>query len=269
MKKAVKALIIALSIIVAGTILFFVCSFFGNPVSYVLAKNSADDYIAENYGDYDLEIEKIGYDFKTTGYYANVFSPTSIDTHFSVYFDLFGRPVRDSFDNVTDGWNTYMRLENQYRELCNTVFEDVKKTFVSDIDFGEIKTFEYSEDYCGKELYGVVLSELILDYEYDIKEVAKEAGHIVFYYDETELTAEKSAERLLEFKAIFDKHGIPFNAIDFIAQEPKTDENAGSRKEFAVREFLYSDIYEEGLEERLQEAADNLKDYYTKEDTKK
>lgn len=269
MKKSVKIILITLLALFLGVVLYFVCAFFGNPVSYFLAVNSADNYIEENYADYDLEIEKVGYDFKSSGYYAYVVSPSSVDTHFSVYFDLLGRPTRDSFDNVTDGWNTYMRLENEYRSLCEKVLKDAKKSFVSDIDYGEIKTFEYSEDYHGKELYGVVLSDLKLDYEYDIKEVAKSAGHIVFYYDETELTAEKSAERLLEFKAIFDEHGVPFFAIDFIAQEPKTETNVGNRKEFAVREFLYSDIYEEGLAERLKSAADDLQDYYTKEDAKK
>ncbi len=269
MKKSVKIILITLLVLLLGVVLYFVCAFFGNPVSYLLAVNSADNYIEENYADYDLEIEKVGYDFKLSGYYAHVVSPSSVDTHFSVYFDLLGRPLHDSFDNVTDGWNTYMRLENEYRSLCEKVLKDVKKNFVSDIDYGEIKNFEYSEDYHGKVLYGVVLSDLELDYEYDIKEVAKSAGHIVFYYEETELTAEKSAERLLEFKAIFEKHDVPFFAIDFIAQEPKTETNAGNRKEFAVREFLFSDIYEEGLAERLQEAADDLQKYYINEDAKK
>lgn len=269
MKKSVKIILITLVVLFLGVILFFVNAFFGNPVSYFLAVNSADDYIEENYADYDLEIEKVGYDFKSSGYYAYVVSPSSVDTHFSVYFDLLGRPLRDSFDNVTDGWNTYMRLENEYRELTDSIEDEIKKEFTTDIFYGEVKTSEISDDYVGKEPYGVVMSELKLDYDYDIKEVAKSAGHIVFYYDETELTAEKSAERLLELKKIFDKNEIPFFAIDFIAQEPKTEENTSNRKEFSVREFLYSDIYEDGLAERLQEAADDLQEYYTKEDAKK
>ncbi len=268
MKKSVKIILIYLAVLLIGTILFFVCAFFGNPVSYFLAVNSADNYVEENYLDTDYEVEKIGYDFKSTGYYARVISPSSIDTHFSVYFDLLGRPLRDSFENVTDGWNTYMRLEDEYRALTDKVFEEVNKKFTSDISFGEIKTFEYSDGYKGKEPYGIVMSELELDYEYDIKEVAKSAGHLVFYYEETELTAEKSAERLLELKEIFDKHDMPFYAIDFTAQEPKTETNAGNQAEFSVNEFLYSDIYEEGLAERLQAAADDLKRFYSKEDAK-
>ncbi len=269
MKKAVKVIVISLAVLVVGVIVYFVCAFFGNPVSYLLSVNSADDYIEEKYPDYDLEIEKIGYDLKVSGYYARVISPTSVDTHFSVYFDLLGRPVRDTFENVTDGWNTAMRLENEYRELTDSVEEEIKKEFATDIFYGEIKTSEVSEDYCGKEPYGIPVNDLVLDYDYDINEVGKKAGHIVFYYDETELTAEKSAERLLEAKEILDKNNINFFAIDFIAQEPKTEENASMRKEFAVREFLYSDIYEDGLVERLQEAANDLQEYYSKEDAKK
>lgn len=269
MKKSVKVILITLSVLVIGVILYFVCAIFGNPVSYLLCVNSADNYIEENYADFDLEIEKVGYDFKSSGYYARAVSQSSIDTHFSVYFDLLGRPLYDSYDNVTDGWNTYMRLENEYRKLCEDVLKDAGKIFVSDIDYGEIKTLdEYSDEYMGQGPYGIVMSELELDFDYDIREVAKEAGHIVFYYDETELTAEKSAKRLLEMKAIFDKHNMPFYAIDFIAQEPKTETNAGNRAEFSVREFRYSDIYEEGLAERLQAAADDLQSYYAKEDSK-
>lgn len=269
MKKAVKVVLISLAVIIAGVIIYFVCAFFGNPVSYLLSANSADDYIEEKYPDYDLEIEKIGYDFKISGYYAKVVSPTSVDTHFSVYFDLLGRPVYDTYDNIGNGWNTFVRVENEYRALTDSVENEIKKYFTTDIFYGEIKTSEISEDYCGKEPYGIPMNDLVLDYDYDMDEVGKKAGHIVFYYDETELTAEKSAERLLQAKEILDRNNIKFFAIDFIAQEPKTEENAASRKEFSVREFLYSDIYEDGLAERLQEAADDLQDYYSKEDAKK
>ncbi len=269
MKKSVKVVLITLAVFVVGVILWFVCAFFGNPVSYLLSVKSADEYIAENYSDYDLEIEKVGYDFKTSGYYAKVVSPSSIDTHFHVYFDLLGRPVRDTFDNVTDGWNTSMRLENEYRELTLSIEDEIKKYFTTDIYYGEIKTSDFPDDYCGKEPYGIPTSELILDYDYNIDEVGEKAGHIVFYYEEAELTAEKSATRLLELKRILDEKGIKFYAIDFIAQEPKTEDNAGNRKEFSVREFLYSDIYEEGLAERLQKASDDLQNYYSAEDKKK
>lgn len=269
MKKAVKVVLIVFAVLVVGVILYFVCAFFGNPVSYFLAKNSAVDYIAENYTEYDFEVEKIGYDFKSTGYYARVIQPGSKDIHYNVYFDLLGKPHHDTFENITDGWNTAMRLEKEYRALVETTEEEINKFFVCDIFFGEIKTSDMSEDYEWKGPYGVPMSELILDYDYDINEVAEKAGHIVFYYDETELTAEKSAIRLLELKRIFDEKGVKFYAIDFIAQEPKTEENASTRKEFSVREFLYSDIYEEELAQRLQEAADDLQNYYLAEDQKK
>ena len=269
MKKAVKAILITLAILIVGVILWFVCAFFGNPVSYFLTKNSADDYIAENYTDYDLQIEKIGYDLKSSGYYARVIQPGSKDIYFKVYFDLLGKPCYDTFENIHDGWNTSMRLENEYRALTDSIEDEVNKYFTTDIFYGEIKTSDYADDYCGKEPYGILPSELIIDYDYDINEVAAKAGHIVLYYEETELTAEKSAIRLLELKRILDEKGVKFFAIDFIAQEPKTEENVGNRKEFSVREFLYSDIYEEGLEERLQKASDDLQKYYSAEDQKK
>lgn len=269
MKKSTKIVLTVISVIILSVVLFFVCAFFGNPVSYLLAKNSADDYVEAKYSDSNFEIEKIGYDFKTTGYYANVVNPDSEDSYFSVYFDLLGRPVYDTYENITNGWNTYMRLEDEYRELVDSVEDEIKKTFTTDIFYGEMKTSEVADDYCGKVPYGIVMSDLVVDYDYDINEVGKKSGHIVLYYDETVLTADKMAERLLEVKEIFDKNNIEFFAIDFIAQEPKTEENAGNRKEFSVREFLYSDIYEDGLAERLQESADDLQEYYAEQDAKK
>ncbi|MBQ7957394.1 MAG: DUF3139 domain-containing protein [Clostridia bacterium] len=269
MKKSVKIILITLSVILLCVVLYFVCAFFGNPVSYLLASNSADDYIAEKYPDKAFEIEKIGYDFKSSGYYASVVLPGSADTHFSVYFDLLGKPVYDTYENITNGWNTEMRLDSEYRALVNGVEDEIKKEFTTDIFFGEIKTSDSSDDYVGRKPYGIPRDELIVDHNYDINEVAERAGHIILYYDETELTAEKAAEKLLKAKEIFDKNNIKFFAIDFIAQEPKTETNAANRKEFAVREFLYSDIYEKDLPDRLQVAADDLKEYYESEDNKK
>lgn len=269
MNKKLKIILISISAVSFCVMLYFVCAFFGNPVSYLLSKNAADNYIADNFSAYNLEIEKVGYDFKVSGYYANVVSPDSIDTHFTIYFDLLGRPDFDTFENVKNGWNTAMRLEDEYRQVVNSVEDEIKKDFTTDIFYGEIKTSEISDDYSGKEPYGIKISDLVIDFDYDINEVASKAGHIVFYYDETDLTAERAAQRLLELKAILDKNNIQFYAIDFIAQEPKTEDNAATRKEFAVREFLYEDISEDGLVERLQAAANDLAEYYSKEDTKK
>lgn len=268
-KKVLVGILISLGIILLGVVLFFVCAFFGNPVSYYLSKESADDYIAENYAGQDFVIEDVGYDFKRTGYYAKVRKPGSKDIHFNIYFDLLGRPCYDSYENIEDGWNTYMRLESEYRNLVKETETDVAEVFTSDIFFGEIKTRDEVNDYVWKEPYGIVTNNLIVDHEYDMNDFSAEYGHIVFYYDETELTAEKAAERLLQFKAIMDKHNIKFYAIDFIAQEPKTETNAGNREEFSVREFRCSDIYEEGLADRLQEASDSLAAYYSSEDEKK
>lgn len=58
---------------------------------------------------------------------------------------------------------------------------------------------------------------------------------------------------------------VPFYAIDFTLQEPKTDDN----KRFEVRGFLYDNIYEENLIKRLEKAAEDLFYYYEKSDSEK
>ena len=159
MNKKLKIILISISAVSFCVMLYFVCAFFGNPVSYLLSKNAADNYIADNFSAYNLEIEKVGYDFKVSGYYANVVSPDSIDTHFTIYFDLLGRPDFDTFENVKNGWNTAMRLEDEYRQVVNSVEDEIKKDFTTDIFYGEIKTSEISDDYSGKEPYGIKISD--------------------------------------------------------------------------------------------------------------
>ena len=83
-----------------------------------------------------------------------------------------------------------------------------------------------------------------LDKLYDIKELAKESGHITVY-------AEDEAE-------------IPFYAIDFTLEKPKSDDYEYNPEApvVYVNHFLYSDIYEDGMAERVQKAYENLDAYY-------
>ena len=48
-----------------------------------------------------------------------------------------------------------------------------------------------------------------------------------------------------------------------------TEENKRGRDTFDVRGFLYSDIYKEGLVDRLGKAARDLDAYYKEQDAKK
>ena len=87
MKKFIK--IAALLLIVL--VVIFAVVFFGNPVSKMLVKKSATDFIEENHSKSDYYVESVNYDFKTGGYYAIVESPSSADSSFTVYASGFGK----------------------------------------------------------------------------------------------------------------------------------------------------------------------------------
>ena len=63
---------------------------------------------------------------------------------------------------------------------------------------------------------------------------------------------EKAAEILMEVKHLMDAGGVAFYAIDLVLEYPKPVDDS-PRKEGRVEtmEFLYDDIYEEGMVERV------------------
>ena len=71
----------------------------------------------------------------------------------------------------------------------------------------------------------------------------------------------KASEVLLHLKEIFNKEEIPFYAIDFVLEKPRKDNGTPneSMEEIRVNDFLYSDNYEAGLEERLTKAVEEAR----------
>ncbi|MBP3578358.1 MAG: hypothetical protein J6K15_09635, partial [Lachnospiraceae bacterium] len=106
-----------------------------------------------------------------------------------------------------------------------------------------------------------------LDKQYDIRELAKTAGYLVIYVEDDVVTVERAAEVLLELKEVFDRRNVPFYAIDFVLEYPRKEEG-GTIKEgrVNVEGFLRSDIYEEGLAERVRMADEELNAYYAEQD---
>jgi len=272
MKKIIKIIAGITAIILIGLLLFVANGLLGNPVSKALAKQSASKYIQQNYPNLDLKVERVNYSFKTGSYYALVKSQTSIDTHFHLDISLTGKILYDSYESdVLSGWNTWQRIDLEYRTMVDKVLNDPDFPYVSHIDFGSIEIKEADREVGPiRPVYGLVMEDLELDKTYDVKELAKTAGHITIYIQSEEVTIKKASEILLHLKEIFDKEDIPFYAIDFALEEPRKDDGLSNedREEIWVKDFLYSDIYEEGLEERLTKAFIELKEYYEKEDAK-
>ena len=205
-KKVLKALALILAVILIIGVGLFANALVGNPVSKFLATNGAEEHLAKNYGDKDFVVEEVNYDFKTGGYYARITSPTSIDSHFSLSFDWLGKLELDCYDDdVTTGWNTAMRLEDDYRNAVKAVTESKDFSEKYFLAYGEIPCVlsDYPIDEEHPE-YALQKEELVIDKIYDIKEVAAEHGKLVLYAYDEEVTHERLAELLLDVKNKFD-----------------------------------------------------------------
>jgi len=128
MKRAQKALritsfLIALGLI--GFILFLANALVGNPISAMIAKHKVEQYVNQNYGSFDLELENPDYNFKFGNYIVKVRSNSSQDTHFNIYYRN-GKIVGDDYKmNVLEKYNTLERLSNQYSIIIRNVVEQM------------------------------------------------------------------------------------------------------------------------------------------------
>ena len=269
----IAALLAALAIIAGLGI--FANALVGNPVSRWLAKRTAQKHLETVYGDTDFEIEKIGFNFKDIDYYVHIKSPSSEDSSFSLQIDMLGNLKLDTYESrVTYGGNTQNRLYMEYRALVDTVLEAPDYPFTSFIAFGDLKVgFSAPDVEVGvpywPESY-MILDKVELDKKYDIRELAKTAGYLVIYVEDDEVTVERAAEVLLELKELFDSKNVPFYAIDFVLEYPRKAEGGNTKEgRVNVEGFRYSDIYEEGLTERVRIADEALNAYYEEQDAKR
>ncbi len=272
-KKEWKIRVLRIAGLVAATVLIsgvavFANALVGNPVSRYLATQTAKQVVKETYAGTDYEIEEIMFSFKDTQYYAHIVSPSSRDTVFSLCIDLRGNLRHDNYEHlVLNGNNTAARLSREYRALVDTVLVSPDFPYASDIGFGDLM-FE-SREWLGESGYpaSLVQEELEMDKEYDVSALGKEAGELVLYVQDEVVTVERAAEILLDLRRIFDEKNIGIYSVDFVL-EPLKKEVQG---DVWVRtgHFLYSDIYEEGMAERVRAAHDAVVKRFAEEDAKR
>lgn len=271
-KKWLKiAALVAALVIIAG-LCVFANALVGNPVSKWLATRTAKAHLEEVYGDTDFVIEKIGFNFKDTDYYAHIMSPSSEDSSFSLRIGMWGQLLLDTYESrVLAGDNTRNRLYMEYRALVDEVLEAPDYPFTTFIAYGDLQIgfapagVDVEEDRWPGHY--VVLDKVELDKKYDIYELAKKAGCLVIYVEDEEVTIERAAEVLLELKELFDRKNVPFVSIDFVLEYPRKPEGGNTKEgRINVEGFLYSDIYAEGLVERVRIADEELNAYYEEQD---
>lgn len=242
----------------------------GNPISHALAVSSAKQYIATRFPDSDYHLERVTYSFKDGYYHAFLTSPSNIDGDFSVAFTQLGKYKRDTYDSVTELWNTASRLEQEYRKLTDTVLLDPSLPYdnssIRSIMFGQliINPRWAVEDPAITDIpdYTLIQEDLILNHRYDIRELGAKAGHLVIYVDSEEQTPEEAARVLLDFKARFDAAEIPFYAIDLTLRPPASEDGSRDGDSLMLREFLYRDIGGEDLAQRVRTVIRETEKFY-------
>lgn len=268
-KRILKIGALVLALCLLAGIGWFANGLLGNPVSRWLARHSAEAYLAEVYPGTDYTIEAIRYSFKSGDYNVQVLSPSSMDTRFTLSLSMTGRLWWDSYQtSVTGRWNTWDRLETEYRALADRVFEDPGFPYDSNIAYGSLWM---DQEYGEPAPPGLLLSDLELDKQYDMQQLGAECGRLCLYVRQEEVTAEAAAEILLDVRRRFDEAGVSFYCIDFVLNSPRNPDGSIPRddRQVETRYFLYDDIVEDGLVERVEQAAKEAEAYHAARDAEK
>ena len=253
MKSIMKYVGITLILLLIASVCYFANAFLGNPISYFLANNAAKEHIKNSYKGTDYKLQRVTYSFKSGDYYAYLSSPTNIDGDFTLTIDYKGKIEYDNYALRVEGHaNTEGRLLEEYRELVEEgLFKHLEyKRGYSQLIFSFFEGDKQHED-------ALLLNDLELNKEYDIKALAAKQGHISISTEVNEANTETLVEVLLKVKRIADNNGIPFYTVDVTLFK-----EGEFVSELSVRQFLYSDIYEDGLTERVEKEVEETRKYY-------
>ena len=273
MKKRIlkiTALVFAIALIVGVCI--FANGLVGNPISKAVATNTAEKHLEETYADKDFEIERVFYSFKDGYYHAFIYSPSSIDSDFTILVDMWGKLRYDTYeDRVLSGGNTADRISRDYRAVVDKVLDSQAFPYNEHIGYGDFDFYPrvHLEEYSVPE-YALITEDLTLDAFYDVNELGAKHGKLTIYIDDDTVSYERLSEILLDIRRIFDDSGVKFYVIDCVLEYQK-NEDSSKKKEgrVEVREFLYADIYEEGMVERVKASDEAAKAYYAEQDAEK
>ena len=273
MKKRIlkiAAFIFAIALIVGVCV--FANGLVGNPISKAMATNTAEKHIEENYADKDFEIERVTFSFKDGYYHAFIYSPSSIDSSFTLMIDMWGKLRYDTYeDRVLSGGNTADRISRDYRAVVDKVLDSQAFPYNEHIGYGDFDFYPrvHLEEYSVPE-YALITEDLTLDAFYDVNELGAKHGKLTIYIDDDTVSYERLAEILLDIRRIFDDSGVKFYVIDCVLEYQKNEDSSKKQEgRVEVREFLYADIYEDGMVERVKASDEAAKAYYAEQDAEK
>ena len=271
-KRILKIAAFVFAIVLIVGVCVFANGLVGNPISKAVATNTAEKHIEENYADKDFEIERVTFSFKDGYYHAFIYSPSSIDSSFTLMIDMWGKLRYDTYvDRVLSGGNTADRISRDYRAVVDKVLDSQAFPYNEHIGYGDFDFYPrvHLEEYSVPE-YALITEDLTLDAFYDVSELGAKHGKLMIYIDDDTVSYERLAEILLDIRRIFDDSGVKFYVIDCVLEYQKNEDSSEQKEgRVEVREFLYADIYEDGMVERVKASDEAAKAYYDEQDVEK
>lgn len=258
----IGALVLALALIVG--VCLFANSLVGNPISKSMAENTAKKHIEQNYKNTDYELKEVSYNYKDRYYHALISSDSKIDSEFTLMINKLGKVEYDNYEySVTNGWNTAIRHDKDYRKAVETLIKSNNFPYEAYIGYGELifVTEEQKDDPMTSD-YALITNELTPGAYYDVNKLGASSGKLTVYIDDETVSTERMAEILLGIRKCFDDAGVGFHAIECVLEYPKNEDGFYEFGRVEVIDFLYSDIYEENLIERVEKANEAAIEYY-------
>ena len=270
-KRILKAAAFVAALALIAGVCIFANALVGNPISKAMAKNAAKDHIEKNYSDKDFKIESVTFNFKDGNYCALITSPNSTDSNFTLQIDMWGKLCEDNYEHrVLTGQNTAERIDRDYRNKVDAILNSQSFPYNERIGYGEIEFIsrEYKNDPSVPD-YAIVTEDLTLDAFYDANEFGAKAGKLTVCIDNDTVSIERLSEMILDVRRIFDDAGVKFYTIDFALEYPANSDGSKKEGRVEVMDFLYTDIYEEGMIERVRASNESANVYYSQQNAKK
>lgn len=225
-------------LITAGLCIFATLSV-GNPISRALVKSAAKERLETVYADRGFVLEEVNYSFKDGTYYVRVRDPNSIDGDFSMNYSMAGQLLYDRYEyDVIGGKNAEDRLFFAYREQVNEVLDSPLYPYKSDIHHGDLR-----------DVPGLESNRF-----YDVDALASQYGRLTLFVEDSTVSEEKAAEILLTTKRLLDDAGVKFHTVHFVLEFPRPEGEPRPEGRIEIVNLLSSDVYEEGLVERIRAA---------------
>ena len=173
---------------------------------------------------------------------------------------MFGKIQGDDYSSRVEGHgNVANRLFFEYREMVDTILKSYAYPYTVSMGYGDL---EFERELGKETVVGAIKRS----------ELGAKNGELVLYIDSDVVTNEKAAEILLKTRELMDQSGISFYSVQLCLRYPPCDEEKSYERpdgEIDLRDFLYTDIYEEGMVERVAKCAEDTQNYYNEQDKEK